>query len=134
MKWRKLSNTTRILILVFAIILLCGLPPLLLLDDNTVKSEELLTISYLVDKLEHEHKELTTLISSLETDAKQSELNHPSQLPLNSVGSVSIDNSSVNDQTVKPATNSQIFPIPITYNTPSSLSAKSVLVVGGTGE
>ena len=134
MKWRKLSNTTRILILAFAIIFLCGLPPLLLFDDSTVESEELLKISHLVDKLENEHKELTTLISSLEKDTKRSELNHSSSLPLNSMESMTADVLPANDRTVKPADNSPIFPRPITFNTPSSLSAKSVLVVGGTGE
>lgn len=147
MKWRKLSKTTRILVVVFAVLLLCGTLPLLLVDHNAPNTEDLHEISHLVEKLEIEHKELISLIATLESENK-AKLAKPRTSPLliapiaESVKAVDTDA----DRGSKPEVNvlapvdpaaasesQRTFRRPITFNTPSSNTAQSVLVVGGTG-
>ena len=137
MKWNKLSNASCLSILAFTILLLCGILPLLLLHDDIADKKELLEISDLVERLEKEHEELTILMTSLEADHKQSAVNLFSHQPFEPKETTQINDFAVFDQIAVPGKTFEtpsIFPRPITFNTPSSTSAESVLVVGGTGQ
>jgi hypothetical protein len=73
MSWKKLATSTRILIYVSLILLICGILPLLLIHQDhqdrssQESSPELLLV---IEKLEKEHKQLLKLINALESDAQ----------------------------------------------------------------
>ena len=128
----KLSIGTRLLLLVVAMVLACGFVPLFLVYHGTPGDPDLIALSNQVDKLEREHKELKDFISKLELKAKEQTA---------SVGEIIGPTSTLpSHYSSKPVTateqdspSSIEFPMPITYNTPTSQSSESVLVVGGTG-
>lgn len=151
MKWKKLSLSTKTSIYIALTLLILGLIPIFFVHHTSITDIKSTNIDIVNDytsdifkKLEIEQSELSQLIE----DFKRDTLTLKNSLLLKHTKSTSTD-------TENPATTStdttttdittltnmnidgkyQVIPIPepITYNTPKSDSARSILVVGGTG-
>jgi hypothetical protein len=138
----KLSIGTRLLLLVVAMVLACGFVPLFLIYHGSPGDADLIALSNQVEKLEREHKELKDFMAKLELKGKE----RPSSINEMLGPSPSSPSSPSHNSSKPPNTAEQFvsetghdapsfveFPEPITYNTPTSQSSESVLVVGGTG-
>lgn len=135
----KLSIGTRLLLLVVAMVLACGFVPLFLIYHGSPGDADLIALSNQVEKLEREHKELKDFIAKLKLKGKE----RPNSVDeiLGPLPTSPSHNSSKPPDTAEQfvsktehdAPSSIEFPEPITYNTPTSQSSESVLVVGGTG-
>ena len=117
--------------------------PLFLSHRNSSQKVELAEISAAIDSLEREHKSLEQLITTLETEANESEVPPPPPPKLSNVPGYFSDTATKQlphyetnpAKTVESAATMPPLsdaPAPISFNTPSSSQSQSVLVVGGT--
>ena len=125
--------------MVVAMVLACGFVPLFLIYHGTPGDADLVALSNQVEKLEKEHKDLKDFISKLELRIKVQpssidEMPGPSSiLPSHQSSKTPDAFERFVSATKYDALRCVDFPEPITYNTPTSQSSESVLVVGGTG-
>lgn len=160
MEWRKLSTASTVLIYIAAIIIVCGSLPLLLIHRHDPDTENLSELSKQVLDLEKKQIMYDSLISNFHRDrAKrlvtsnstrlerlpdlsdamptstarlvESEAGHVKSIMNASVHEISMESAEIFDPVKR--TEEPDFSRPITFNTPTSHSASSVLVVGGTG-
>lgn len=135
----KLSIGTRLLLLVVAMVLACGFVPLFLIYHGSPGDADLIALSNQVEKLEREHKELKDFIAKLELRGNErpnsvDEMLGPSpNLPSHHSSEPPNTAEQFVSETEHDQPSSIEFPEPITFNTPTSKSSESVLVVGGTG-
>ena len=132
MKWKNLSKTSCVMIVMFSFLFFYGIVPLLFFDNGTTDTKNLREMSKLVHRLEKEKSELLSRIALLEPKGTADTLSSQNQI----VDQLE-QNNPESEQFIKPAEvvrgDNQLFPKPITYNTGNVQSSESVLVVGGTG-
>lgn len=136
---KKLSQLTRISISLILILLIFGIFPLFLLHYNSNENKNLLQLSTTVEQLEKENNALIAEIKKVESNrkiaSKPSAVSHATEKI--TIIDTKAENAGVVETIEKipitdPKRQIEFLPGPITYNTPTSSVAKSVLVVGGT--
>ena len=108
-------------------LLIMGIFPVIMLQSDANNKAHLQGLAKTLDELEEKHKNVVIHLNRLEAEAADDGLGQEQLMvtsPTTSISSVvSIAHVTLPAETI---------PSPITFNTPSSLHSKSVLVVGGT--
>ena len=116
-------------------LIIMGIFPVIMLQSDAYNKAHLQGIAKTLDELELKHKDIVAHLDRLGAEAEAAEAKvdqsteHDQLMVTPPTVSTSTVISNINAPISLPA---EAIPSPITFNTPSSLHSKSVLVVGGT--